>query len=165
MSEGPDHLVLAEMLGPSPTVWWRWMQTNSAARANTNAAPSGPTTGTDTAPGVWETRAGRVDLKIPKQRKVAYFPKVLEPRRAAKKTMAAVILEAYVQGLSTRSIDDLIKAMGMTGVSESQVSRLCSEIDERVEAFLKRPLEGDGLYLWPDATYSVSSPATRSLPA
>jgi putative transposase len=67
--------------------------------------------------------------------------------------MTAVIQEAYVQGLSTRSVDDLVKAMGMTGVSKSQVSRLCGEIDERVNAFLNRPLEGEWPYLWLDATY------------
>jgi len=101
----------------------------------------------------WETRAGAVDLKIPKLRRGSYFPEFLEPRRAAEKAMAAVIQEAYVQGLSTRSVDDLVKAMGMTGVSKSQVSRLCAEIDERVNAFLNRPLEGDWPYLWLDATY------------
>lgn len=101
----------------------------------------------------WETRAGRVDVKIPKLRKGSYFPEFLEPRRAAEKAMTAVIQEAYVQGLSTRSVDDLVKAMGMTGVSKSQVSRLCGEIDERVDAFLGRPLEGEWPYLWLDATY------------
>ena len=101
----------------------------------------------------WETRAGRVDVKIPKLRKGSYFPEFLEPRRAAEKAMTAVIQEAYVRGLSTRSVDDLVKAMGMTGVSKSQVSRLCGEIDERVGAFLNRPLEGEWPYLWLDATY------------
>ena len=101
----------------------------------------------------WDTRAGRIALEIPKLRKGTYFPEFLEPRRAAEKAMTAVIQEAYVQGLSTRSVDDLVKAMGMTGVSKSQVSRLCSEIDERVDAFLGRPLEGEWPYLWLDATY------------
>ena len=101
----------------------------------------------------WNTRAGTVDVQIPKLRKGTYFPEFLEPRRAAEKAMTAVIQEAYVQGLSTRSVDDLVRAMGMTGVSKSQVSRLCSEIDERVNAFLKRPLEGEWPYLWLDATY------------
>ena len=95
----------------------------------------------------WDTRAGHVGLKIPKLRKGSYFPEFLEPRRAAEKAMTAVIQEAYVQGLSTRSVDDLVKAMGMTGVSKSQVSRLCTEIDGRVNAFLSRPLEGDWPYL------------------
>ena len=101
----------------------------------------------------WETRAGTVDVKIPKLRKGTYFPEFLEPRRAAEKAMTAVIQGAYVQGLSTRSVDDLVKAMGMTGVSKSQVSRLCGEIDERVDAFLNRPLEGEWPYLWLDVTY------------
>jgi len=101
----------------------------------------------------WQTRAGTVALKVPKVRKGSYFPEFLEPRRAAEKAMTAVIQEAYIQGLSTRSVDDLVKAMGMTGISKSQVSRLCGDIDERVHAFLDRPLEGDWPYLWLDATY------------
>lgn len=101
----------------------------------------------------WETRAGRVDLAIPKLRRGSYFPSFLEPRRTAEKALAAVIQEAYVQGVSTRSVDELVRAMGGAGVSKSQVSRLCSEIDERVQAFLNRPLEGVWPYLWLDATY------------
>lgn len=101
----------------------------------------------------WETRAGTVELKIPKLRKGAYFPGFLEPRRTAEKALAAVIQEAYVQGISTRSVDELVKAMGMTGISKSQVSRLCAEIDARVGVFLDRPIEGDWPYLWIDATY------------
>jgi len=102
---------------------------------------------------LWETRAGAVDLKIPKLRKGSYFPGFLEPRRTAEKALAAVIQEAYVQGVSTRSVDELVKAMGMSGISKSQVSRLCAEIDDRVGAFLTRPIEGDWPYLWIDATY------------
>jgi putative transposase len=73
----------------------------------------------------WETRAGTVELRIPKLRKGSYFPAFLEPRRMAEKALAAVIQEAYVQGVSTRSVDELVKAMGMTGISKSQVNRLC----------------------------------------
>ena len=102
---------------------------------------------------VWETRAGTVELHIPKLRKGSYFPGFLEPRRMAEKALTAVIQEAYVQGISTRSVDDLVKAMGMSGISKSQVSRLCEEIDGKVKAFLERPLEGDWPYLWIDATY------------
>ena len=102
---------------------------------------------------LWETRAGTVELRIPKLRKGSYFPVFLEPRRLAEKALSAVVQEAYVHGVSTRSVDDLVKAMGMTGISKSQVSRLCEEIDERVKAFLNRPLEGDWPYLWIDATY------------
>jgi len=101
----------------------------------------------------WETRAGTVELRIPRLRKGSYFPGFLEPRRMAEKALTAVIQEAYIQGISTRSVDDLVKAMGMTGISKSQVSRLCQEIDERVKAFLDRPIEGDWPYLWIDATY------------
>ncbi len=102
---------------------------------------------------VWETRAGAVELRIPKLRRSSYFPGFLEPRRMAEKALAAVIQEAYIQGVSTRSVDELVKAMGMTGISKSQVSRLCEEIDGKVKAFLDRPIEGDWPYLWIDATY------------
>jgi putative transposase len=102
---------------------------------------------------LWETRAGTVELRIPKLRQGSYFPAFLEPRRLAEKALTAVVQEAYVHGVSTRSVDDLVKAMGMTGISKSQVSRLCEEIDEKVKAFLCRPIEGDWPYLWIDATY------------
>jgi putative transposase len=101
----------------------------------------------------WETRAGKVELRIPKLRRGSYFPGFLEPRRMAEKALTAVIQEAYVQGVSTRSVDELVKAMGMSGISKSQVSRLCEEIDGKVRAFLDRPIEGDWPYLWLDATY------------
>jgi transposase-like protein len=101
----------------------------------------------------WETRAGAVELRIPKLRKGSYFPGFLEPRRMAEKALTAVVQEAYVQGISTRSVDDLVKAMGMSGISKSQVSRLCEEIDDKVKTFLNRPIEGDWPYLWIDATY------------
>jgi putative transposase len=101
----------------------------------------------------WHTRAGTVPLKIPKLRSGSYFPGFLEPRRSSEKAMTAVIQEAYVQGVSTRSVDELVKALGMSGISKSQVSRLCEEIDERVDEFLNRPIEGDWPYLWIDATY------------
>ena len=101
----------------------------------------------------WETRAGTVELRIPKLRKGSYFPFFLEPRRLAEKALTAVIQEAYIQGVSTRSVDDLVKAMGMSGISKSQVSRLVEEIDDKVQAFLARPIEGDWPYLWIDATY------------
>jgi putative transposase len=110
---------------------------------------------------LWQTRAGSVDLKIPKLRKGSYFPGFLEPRRAGEKALAAVIQEAYIQGVSTRSVDELVKAMGMSGISKRQVSRLCTEIDERVHAFLNRPIEGDWPYLWIDATYMKVREAGR----
>jgi putative transposase len=102
---------------------------------------------------IWETRAGTVELRIPKLRKGSYFPGFLEPRRMAEKALTAVIQEAYVHGISTRSVDDLVKALGMTGISKSQVSRLCGEIDDKVGTFLNRPLEGEWPYIWLDATY------------
>lgn len=100
----------------------------------------------------WQTRAGHVELRIPKLRTGSYFPSFPEPRRAAEKALSAVIQEAYVHGLSTRAMDDLVQAMGGTGISKSQVSRLCEEIDERVDPFLTRPIEGEWPYLWIDAT-------------
>ena len=110
---------------------------------------------------LWETRAGTVELRIPKLRKGSYFPGFLEPRRLAEKALAAVVQEAYVHGVSTRSVDDLVKAMGAAGVSKSQVSRLVEEIDERVNAFLTRPLEGEWPYVWIDATYVKAREAGR----
>lgn len=101
----------------------------------------------------WHTRAGTIPVAIPKLRKGSYFPSFLEPRRTSEKALAAVIQEAYVQGVSTRSVDELVKAMGMTGISKSQVSRLCEDIDGRVKTFLNRPIEGLWPYLWIDATY------------
>jgi putative transposase len=109
----------------------------------------------------WDTRAGRIDLAIPRLRKGSYFPTFLEPRRTAEKALTAVIQEAYIQGISTRSVDDLVKAMGASGISKSQVSRLCEEIDERVNAFLARPIEGEWPYLWIDATYLKTREAGR----
>ena len=109
----------------------------------------------------WETRVGRIELAIPKLRKGSYFPAFLEPRRTAEKALTAVIQEAYVHGVSTRSVDDLVKAMGGTGISKSQVSRLCAEIDARVNAFLSRPIEGSWPYLWIDATYLKSRKGGR----
>jgi putative transposase len=112
----------------------------------------------------WETRAGTVELRIPKLRKGSYFPGLLEPRRMAEKALTAVIQEAYIQGVSTRSVDELVKAMGMSGISKSQVSRLCEEIDGRVKAFLDRPIEGDWPYLWLDATYVKVRQSGRVVP-
>lgn len=112
----------------------------------------------------WQTRAGTVELRIPKLRRGSYFPAFLEPRRTAEKALTAVIQEAYVQGISTRSVDDLVRAMGMEGISRSQVSRLCAEIDDRVRDFLARPIEGDWPYLWLDATYVKVREAGRIVP-
>jgi len=105
--------------------------------------------------GDWEragdTRTGSVALKIPKLCSDSYFPEFLEPRRTAKLALTAVIQEAYIRDISTRAVDDMVKALGMNGVSKSQGSRLCGELDERVGAFLNRQIEGDWPYLWVDA--------------
>ncbi|MDZ7748922.1 MAG: IS256 family transposase [Halofilum sp. (in: g-proteobacteria)] len=101
----------------------------------------------------WDTRVGSMELSIPRLRHASYLPGFLEPRRAAEQALTAVVQEAYIQGVSTRSVDALVQAAGMTGISSSQVSRLCASIDERVSAFLARPIEGEWPYLWLDATY------------
>ena len=100
-----------------------------------------------------DTRLGTLALKIPKLRQGSCFPAFLEPRKTAEKALTAVIQEAWIQGVSTRKVDDLVQALGMTGISKPQVSALCQEIDTRVHSFLERPLEGDWPYLWLDATY------------
>jgi putative transposase len=100
-----------------------------------------------------DTRLGPLQLRVPKLRQGSYFPPFLEPRRMTEKALVAVIQEAWIGGVSTRRVDDLVQAMGLSGISKSQVSRLCKEIDERVTAFLERPLEGEWPYLWLDATY------------
>lgn len=102
---------------------------------------------------LWDTRVGAVDLRIPKLRKGSYFPSLLEPRRRAEKALVAVVQEAYIQGVSTRKVDELVQALGMTGISKSEVSRLCSELDEVVEQFRNRPLTARYPYVWLDAKY------------
>jgi putative transposase len=100
-----------------------------------------------------DTRLGKLQLRIPKLRQGAYFPPFLEPRKMSEKALVAVIQEAWIGGVSTRRVDDLVQAMGLAGISKSQVSKLCKEIDDRVHAFLDRPLAGEWPYLWLDATY------------
>ena len=100
-----------------------------------------------------DTRLGTLNLKIPKLRTGAYFPGFLEPRRTVEKALVAVIQEAWIAGVSTRRVDELAQAMGMSGLSKSSVSKLCKDIDERVNAFLKRPLAGAWPYLGLDAAY------------
>jgi transposase-like protein len=101
----------------------------------------------------FETRLGSLSLRIPKLRQGSYFPPFLEPRKTAEKALVAVIQEAWIGGVSTRRVDELVQAMGLSGISKSQVSKLCKDIDERVNAFLERPIEGEWRYLWLDATY------------
>jgi putative transposase len=100
-----------------------------------------------------DTRLGTLQLRIPKLRQGSYFPPFLEPRKTSEKALVAVIQEAWVSGVSTRRVDDLVQAMGLSGIGKSTVSKLCRDIDERVGAFLNRPLQGDWPYLWLDATY------------
>ena len=100
----------------------------------------------------WDTRVGTMELRIPKLRDGSYFPSLLEPRRRSEKALLAVIQQAYVEGVSTRRVDDLVKALGCEGISKSQVSRICRGLDEVVEKFLSRPLDGGPYaYLWLDA--------------
>lgn len=101
----------------------------------------------------WETRVGTVNLRIPKLREGSYFPSLLEPRRRAEKALVSVVQEAYVHGVSTRKVDELVQALGMSGISKSEVSRMCAELDQTVEAFRNRPLQGRYPYLWLDAKY------------
>ncbi len=100
-----------------------------------------------------DTRLGSLQLRIPKLRQGSYFPPFLEPRRTSEKALVAVIQEAWIGGVSTRRVDDLVQAMGLAGIGKSTVSKLCKDIDDRVNAFLERPLVGDWPYLWLDATY------------
>jgi putative transposase len=100
-----------------------------------------------------DTRLGSLQLRIPKLRQGSYFRPFLEPRKTAEKALVTVIQEAWIGGVSTRRVDELVQAMGLAGISKSQVSKLCKDVDERVNAFLERPIEGEWRYLWLDATY------------
>jgi len=102
---------------------------------------------------VWETRVGEIPLRIPKVRDGSYFPSLLEPRRRSEKALLAVVQQAYVEGVSTRRVDDLLQALGLTGIDKSRVSRICKELDEVVEPFRNRPLEGQYPFVWLDALY------------
>jgi putative transposase len=101
----------------------------------------------------WDTRVGSIELQVPRVRDGSFFPSLLEPRRRAEKALVAVVQEAYVQGISTRRVDDLVQALGMQGISKSQVSRLCGELDKEVQRFRTRKLEGPYPYVWLDATF------------
>ena len=89
---------------------------------------------------MWETRVGEIPLCIPKLREGTYFPSLLEPRKRSEQALLAVIQEAYVKGVSTRKVDDLVQALGLSGVDKSKVSRICKALDEVVEKFRNRPL-------------------------
>ena len=109
----------------------------------------------------WDTAAGAIELKIPKVREGSYLPSLVEPRRRIDRAMLAVIQEAYVHGVSTRKVDDIVTALGMTGVSKSSVSRICAELDEVVTDFLTRPLLASYPYVWLDATYIKAREGSR----
>jgi transposase-like protein len=98
----------------------------------------------------WDTRAGEIELAIPKLRRGSYFPTFLEPRKRSEQALVAVAQEAYVAGVSTRKVDQVVESLGLR-VSKSEVSRVCRGLDEQVEAFRGRPLEGRYPYLWLDA--------------
>src|ERR1035437_1957109 len=102
----------------------------------------------------WDTRVGTIDLAVPRVRDGSYFPSLLEPRRRAERALLAVVQEAYVSGVSTRRVDDLVRALGVAGISKSEVSRMCTALDAEVSAFRGRSLAGERYpYLWLDATY------------
>lgn len=101
----------------------------------------------------WETRVGPLMLQIPRLREGSYFPSFLEPRKRSERALMAVVQEAYVLGISTRSVDELVQALGCTGIDKSTVSRLCKELDDEAQAFRGRPLEGEVPYVWLDAVY------------
>lgn len=101
----------------------------------------------------WDTRVGTIGIKVPRVRDGSYFPSLLEPRRRAERALVAVVQEAYVQGVSTRRVDELVQALGLQGISKSQVSVLCADLDAEVERFRARPLVDAYPYVWLDATF------------
>jgi transposase-like protein len=111
-----------------------------------------------------DTRLGTLQLRVPKLRQGSYFPPFLEPRKVSEKALVAVIQEAWIGGVSTRRVDDLVQAMGLAGISKSTVSKLCKDIGERVTGFLERPLEGEWPDLWLDATYLKVREGGRIVP-
>jgi transposase-like protein len=104
-------------------------------------------------PRPWETRVGEIELLIPRVRQGSYFPSFLEPRRRSEQAIVAVVLEAYVNGVSTRKVDRLVEQLGIEGMTKDRVSAMCRGLDEQVELFRGRPLEGAYPYLWLDAKH------------
>lgn len=109
----------------------------------------------------WDTRVGTIALRVPRVRDGSYFPSLLEPRTRAERALVAVVQEAYVEGVSTRRVDDLVKALGLEGISKSQVSRVCAALDAEVERFRARALTTPYPYLWLDATCLKAREAGR----
>src|ERR1044072_4729576 len=134
--------LLMEADGDGPIRAGRYARSGGRPTGHAGARAGAPTRG-----------VGKLQLRIPKRRQGAYFPPFLEPRKMSEKALVAVIQEAWIGGVSTRRVDDLVQAVGAAGISKTQVSKLCKEIDERVRAFLDRPLAGEWPYLWLDATY------------
>jgi putative transposase len=110
----------------------------------------------------WDTRVGTIDLQVPRVRDGSYFPSLLEPRKRAERALVSVVQEAYVQGVSTRRVDELVQALGLQGISKSQVSRLCRDLDAEVERFRHRKLEGPYPYVWLDCTVRHAAPYHRA---
>ena len=110
----------------------------------------------------WDTRVGTIELQVPRVRDGSFFPSLLEPRRRAERALVAVVQEAYIQGVSTRRVDDLVQALGMQGISKSQVSRMCAELDGEVQRFRTRKLEGPYPYVWLDGTVRHEAPYHRA---
>ncbi len=104
-------------------------------------------------PRPWETRVGEIELMIPRTRSGSYFPSFLEPRRRSEQAITAVVMEAYVNGVSTRKVDRLVEQLGIEGMTKDRVSAICRGLDEQVDAFRHRPLEGAYPYLWLDAKH------------
>jgi hypothetical protein len=109
-----------------------------------------------------KVRSKQLELRVPRVRDGSFFPGLLEPRKRAERALVATVREAYVQGVSTRRVDDLVKALGLDGISRSQVSRLCEELDTEVERFRNRKLDGSYPYVWLDATVRHEAPSHRA---
>ena len=124
----------------------------------TACLPAGRQSGRVSATGIESVGGTRgwgapIMIGVPRVRDGSYFPSLLEPRRRAERALVGVVQEAYIQGVSTRRVDELVRSLGMEGISKSQASRLCQELDVEVEGFRSRKLEGPYPYVWLDATF------------
>ena len=161
--EQADGDVLAEMLRIFAETL---MDTDASAACNAGFNEKSPER-TNTRNGyrsrTWDTRAGTIDLAVPKLRQGSYFPSwLLEPRRRAEKALIAVVADCYLAGVSTRRVDKLVKTLGIEGISKSQVSKMAKSLDEMVESFRNRPLDAEPYaYLWLDALVQKSRESGR----